>query len=260
MSNDTFIREVNEELRQERARALWKRFGMVFIAVAVLIVLATVAYVAWQRWSAGQAAANGERLVQAMMQAEKGEVDSASTTLDTLASDGSGAYPEVATMRLAALRQEQGDLAGAVELFDKVANNGSAPQSLRDAAAVRAAYILVDTGSLDDVRARVERLTGDSDPMRFAAREVLGLAAWKAGDTGAAKDFLQPLGDDLGTPPGIARRARMILDLIAADAPPADIPAGSAGPATQPEAAPAPVATESAPTENTPATGNQPPA
>ena len=36
--------------------------------------------------------------------------------------------------------------------------------------AVRAAYVLVDHGALSDVRSRVERLTGDSEALRFPAR------------------------------------------------------------------------------------------
>ena len=46
MSNDTFIREVNEEIRQERARAIWQRYGIIIIALISLIILGTIGYVA----------------------------------------------------------------------------------------------------------------------------------------------------------------------------------------------------------------------
>ena len=45
MSDDSFIREVNEELRQDQAKALWDRYGPAFIALAVLVVLGTAAFV-----------------------------------------------------------------------------------------------------------------------------------------------------------------------------------------------------------------------
>ena len=35
MSDDSFIREVNEELRQDQAKALWDRYGPAFIGLAV---------------------------------------------------------------------------------------------------------------------------------------------------------------------------------------------------------------------------------
>ncbi len=34
MTDDSFFREVNEEIRQDQARALWNRFGPVARAVA----------------------------------------------------------------------------------------------------------------------------------------------------------------------------------------------------------------------------------
>ena len=35
MSDDSFIREVDDEMRQDRLRALWERYGKLLIAVAV---------------------------------------------------------------------------------------------------------------------------------------------------------------------------------------------------------------------------------
>ena len=41
MSDDSFIREVNEELRQDQAKALWDRYGPIVLGIAVAVVLAT---------------------------------------------------------------------------------------------------------------------------------------------------------------------------------------------------------------------------
>ena len=39
MKSEEFIREVDEELRRDRIAMLWRRYGSVVLAVAVLIVL-----------------------------------------------------------------------------------------------------------------------------------------------------------------------------------------------------------------------------
>ena len=90
-------------------------------------------------------------------------------------------------MRAATVLQEKGDTQGAVAAFDAVAADTSAPAAIRDMASIRAAYILVDTGTADDVARYAEPLSSDENPLRHAAREVLGLAAWKAGNLGDAK-------------------------------------------------------------------------
>jgi hypothetical protein len=51
MSDDSFIREVNEEMRQDQARLLWDRYGPAALALAVLVVLATAAFVGYEYWT-----------------------------------------------------------------------------------------------------------------------------------------------------------------------------------------------------------------
>ncbi|MFD2237211.1 tetratricopeptide repeat protein [Aureimonas populi] len=240
MSNDTFIREVNEELRQERAQAIWSRFGKLIIALVVLGVLGTIGYVVWDRSVSARAAADGARYIEAVELAEGGDTAAALAAFEALAADGVGAYPELARLQMAAAQDMAGERAAAVETFDAVAGS-SAPRPLRDLAAIRAAYILVDTGTPQDVRARVERLTNEAEPLRYPAREALGLSLWRAGETEEARGFFQSLADDLGAPQGIAERARLMLELIDAGSAQAQAPATPAEPSPETQA-PAPEA------------------
>ena len=60
MSDDSFIREVNEELRKDQAKALWDRYGPVALAVAVLVVLATALWVGYDHWVRTRANSSGD--------------------------------------------------------------------------------------------------------------------------------------------------------------------------------------------------------
>lgn len=236
MSDESFFREVNEEIRQDRTRAIWSRFGRWFIAAAVLAVLGTAGFVIWKEYRAGRAGASGDRYLAALDLASGGKFDEALREFGALGEDGFGAYPDLARMRIGAVQEAKGDRGAAVAAFDAVAADGDAPQPLRDMAAVRAAYILVDTGSLDDVRTRVERLSADAEPLRHPAREALGLASWKAGKPEDAKRFFEQLRDDRGTPSGIALRTRVMLELIAGGSEyVATTPAAAAGSQPQPQ-------------------------
>ncbi len=216
MSNDIFIREVNEELRQERVRALWLRYGTIAVAVAVLIILSVGGYVLWQRHQRGLEAANGDQLVSATTLLEEGKTAEARAILDGLAQGGVASYPALARLRLAEL-DIAADPAKAVAAFDAIAGDASVSQPLRDMAALRAAYVLVDNGTIADVRARAERLTSEGEALRYGAREAIGLAAWKSGEVQTARDLFTQLQEDLGTPGGIKRRAALMVELIEAD-------------------------------------------
>ncbi|MCE3518965.1 hypothetical protein LXJ58_29895, partial [Escherichia coli] len=102
----------------------------------------------------------------------------------------------------------------AVAAFDEVAADASVPQSLRDLAKLRAALLLLDTGSYDDVAKRVESLSSDGNPMRHSAREALGLAAWKAGRGGDAEKLFKQISDDQAAPANIRQFADTMLDML----------------------------------------------
>jgi hypothetical protein len=214
MSDDSFFREVNEELRQDQAKALWDRFGPAFIGLAVAVVLATAAYVGWEYWVETQANKSGDDFSAALQLANSGKNDEALAALDALEKDGYGAYPLLARMRAATVLKQKGDAAGAVKEFDEVANDGSIPQAIRDMARLRSALILVDTGPYEEVSKRVEPLTADTNMLRHSAREALGLSAWKAGKAKDAITLFEQIADDESAPRNVRQRATLMSELI----------------------------------------------
>lgn len=214
MSDDSFFREVNEEIRQDQARALWDRFGPAFIVVAVAVVLATAAYVGWEYWVETKANKSGDDFSAALQLANSGKSDEALTALEALEKDGYGAYPVLARMRAATVLFEKGDAAGAVKEFDEVSADTAIPQSLRDMSRLRAALILVDTGSYEDVSSRVEPLTDDTNTLRHSAREALGLSAWKGGKAKDALALFDQIASDDGAPRNVRQRATLMSELI----------------------------------------------
>ena len=214
MSDDSFFREVNEEIRQDQARALWDRYGPYAIAIAVAVVLATAVFVAYEYWVETRANVSGDAFSQALVLASEGKHDEALGALQQLENDGYGAYPLLARMRSATLLNEKGDFAGAVAAFDAVAADRSIPSSISDMARLRAALILVDSGSYADVSARAEPLTADTNTLRHAAREALGLSAWKEGKSADALKLFEQIASDDGAPRNTRERATLLAELI----------------------------------------------
>lgn len=214
MSDDSFIREVNEELRQDQARAIWDRYGPVALALAVLVVVVTAGYVAYDYWDASRANASGDSFSQALLLAGEGKSDEALSALEELEANGYGAYPVLARMRAATVLAEKGDFAGAVAAFDAVAADDAIPASLRDMARLRAAFVLVDNGSYQDVASRVEALAADTNPVRHAAREAMALSAWKEGKAVDALKLYDQILADQQAPRNIRDRATVMAELI----------------------------------------------
>lgn len=212
--DDTFIREVNEEIRKEQAKAIWERYGPILIGLALLVVLATSAYVGYRYWDESRANTSGDAYSQALRLANEGKEDDALAALADIEKSGYGAYPVLARMRSATVKADKGDVATAVSELDAVAADGSIPQSLRDMARLRAALLLVDTGSYADVSSRVEALAVDGNALRHSAREALGLSAWKEGKAADALKLFEQIVADQAAPQNVRQRATLMSELI----------------------------------------------
>jgi hypothetical protein len=212
-NNDLFIREVDEEIRNDQLKSIWKRFGPLLIACAVLLVAGVAAWRGYEYWNTSRANASGDRFLAAIDLARDGNTAEALKSLEVLQADGSGAYPLLAKLRAAGILAET-DPAAAVAAFDAVAADSSVAAPLRDVARLRAAYLLVDNGTYEDVAQRAETLSADGNALRHSAREAMGLAAWKAGRTDDARRLFRQIADDGQAPSGIAQRAQVMLSLI----------------------------------------------
>ena len=215
MSDDSFIREVDEELRHDQLRNIWNRFGNYLIGAAVLVVLLTAGYRGWEYYTASRAAQSGDLFLQAIDAARDGRHDAAILDLEALAETGSGQYPALARMRLAGALADKGEIEQALAAYDAIAGDDGFDPAFRTVAQLRAGYLAVDHKDYAEVQQRLGSLAEPGQPYRSLAREALGLSALKGGDANAAAEWFQQIVDDSADSGGIKARARIMLDLLA---------------------------------------------
>lgn len=207
--------EVDEEVRREQLKKLWERYGNYLIAGCIVIVLGVGAWRGYQWWQAKQAAQSGAAFEQAVTLAETGKHQEAADAFAKLASDGTSGYRVLARLRQAA-ELAPTDRNAAVAAYDAIATDNRTGQIVQDLAAVRAAFLLVDSAPYSEILQRLEPVTAADRAFRHSAREILALSAWKAGDMAAARRWTEMIMTDPQTPPGPRTRAEMLSELIAA--------------------------------------------
>jgi hypothetical protein len=236
MSQDNIFREVDEELRSDRMRAFWRRFAPYVIGAAVAVVALVAVNEGWTWYHSNNAAASSDELYRAFDLIEAGDLGGATAQLDAVIANGSGSYPVLAEFRKAGVLAREGKTAEAVAAYDNLANTQSDAR-LRELALVLAGTLLVDTGTLADVEARVGTIAAEGNPLRNAAREALGLAQYKAGDLAAAQASFEAVVNDPFTNGTTRNRMGYYLAQLLAEGAPVD---AQAAPEAGPEAAPAP--------------------
>ncbi len=232
MSNDTLIREVDEELRRDRMRKLWRQGGPWVIAAAVAVVLVVAGYEGWTWWAKTQSAKSSDQFYAAAKIADGTDVDAAKKALDDVIAQGSGGYPMLAQFREASLLAQNGKTDEAVAAYDALSTSLNNTH-LRELALVLAANLLVDKGDVSAVEQRVGGSMTPGSPMRNAAREVMGLAQYKAGKLDdAMKNFQAIIDDPLATRDLQSRIQIYMLQLQAEGAKPIAPPTPDAPPTT----------------------------
>lgn len=210
------FREVDEEVRRERLEQLWKRYGNLIVAAAILVLACIGGWRGYVYWQERKAAEAGAAYEAAGALADGGKHSEAEAAFAKLATDGTAGYRSLARLREAA-QLGLSDPKAAVAAYDALAKDASVGQSLQDLAAVRAALLLVDTAPYEELRTRLEPLTAADRPFRHSARELLAFGAWRSGDSAAARHWIDAVISDPTTPGTIRTRVDVLSALIPSD-------------------------------------------
>jgi len=208
--------EVDEEVRRERLKQLWQRYGTVFVAVAVLIVVGIGGWRFYQYSEAKKAAQAGADFEAAITLSEQGKHTEAEAAFAKIAGEAPAGYRTLARLRVAAELATR-DQKAAVAAYDEIAADASVGQTMQDAAALRAALLLVDSAPFSEIKRRLGPLVESGRTFRHTARELLALSAWRAGDATSAKLYIDMIAADGDTPQGTRQRIDMLSALITSD-------------------------------------------
>ncbi len=201
------FREVDEEVRTERAKELWRKYGVYVVGLAVLAVLAVGGFQLWKHMRAEAAAEASLRLEEAAALAEQEKPADAAAAFAALAADGGGAGL-LAQFGEAAELARQGDTEGALARYEALAANEDAAPVYRDLAQLFRGMAELDAGRPEAAIAALEGLSG---PLRFSAAETIAAARAALGETAAAVAGFKALSEDAEAPAGVRRRAAEML-------------------------------------------------
>ena len=230
MADDIF-REVDEEIRAERIRALARRYLVVAGGVVAGICIGAGG---WQYsvYRAHQAdAAVSASYFTAMRDGARGPADMPGSTapltagqknaLQELAALDGKARPPLrilARMERAALLAGSGDNAGALTLWDGVAQEYGVDPVVASLASLLWVQHQIDSGDPAMLHSRLAVLDGAGQPWRGQAIEAEALLDLRVGKEADARARFERLSMDMGVPDGVRNRAEAMLQTLGGDA------------------------------------------
>ncbi|GAN81716.1 tetratricopeptide repeat protein [Acidocella aminolytica] len=210
--------EVAEDLRHERAMRLAKRYGVLLILAAVLVLVGVAGQEYWQAHqkkladkAATQYLAITQPVDEPSGQLTPDEAKDAAKQLVGFAANAPETYKTMARMRAAALYANTGDTAQAAELWTRVGADEAASPLMRDVANLLFAQHELGTAKDSDILARLQPMLQAKNPYHGLAREMQAMVYLNEGNKAMAKSLFTQVQDDPTVPQGTRSRARAML-------------------------------------------------
>jgi hypothetical protein len=216
VTDESLIREVDEEVRQDQYQKLWKLHGNKAIAVMFLAVAAVAGFEGWKYYQKNQAEQASIVYFDAVQKANTGKFDDAMAALAAVKHPG---YEQLAKLRKAAVQAERGEGDAAIAAYGAIIADSSIDPTLVDLARIRQGYLLVDSKTPDELLALLGKFDKDGEPWRHAAREIFGLTAFRTKDFVMADRFMNQVYADPEAPQALKQRAQAMIQLIAPELP-----------------------------------------
>jgi hypothetical protein len=215
--NESFLREVDENLRRDQMRDFAKRYGTWLIAGVVLFLAAVGGWIYWQDRQTKQAAAQTEELSAIFVDIGNNRLANAKARLQELESADNDVVRASAMLTQAAIALEANDRSTALAKYKAMAD-GDVPETYQQLALIRATALEFDAIKPEEVIARMQPLAKRGEPWFGSAGELTAMAYLKQGQRQQAARLFAAIAADLTVPETVRSRATQIAGTLGLDA------------------------------------------
>ncbi|MGZ2412720.1 hypothetical protein ACUXST_002149 [Sphingomonas sp. F9_3S_D5_B_2] len=216
--SDTFVREVDENLRRDQVRDFAKDNAGLLIGAVILFLAVCGGLIFWHEYRGRKAQEQVEQLAQVYTSIDAGNTRTAPQQLDKLSDSSSKGVRASAMFGRAALAIQQGETKLALAKYREIAGDDGLPKSFRDLALIRQTALEFDSLPPQDVISRLEPLAKPGTPWFGSAGEMTAIALIKQGKKDQAGRVFGAMARDKSVPDAIRARSIQIASTLGVDA------------------------------------------
>lgn len=236
--DETFLREVDEELRRERFNTFLSRYGWALLAAVVLLLGALGGWMWWQNRQEERAVEQAQALLQAVENLQAGNEAAAVPIIDRLAESDIEGYRAAALFARANVQIAADEIDAAVATLGEIAGNEEFDEPYRHAALVRQTALQFDSLAPAEVIRRLRPIAQPGSAWFGSAGEMAAIAYLQLDRPDRAGPIFAAIAQDETVPASIRTRAVQMAGSLGIDAiQDADRAAGGEGAAAQAPAA-----------------------
>ena len=210
--SEEFIKEVDEDLKEEKRVKLWKKLLPYVLGFSFGIILITSSFVFWEAHTKKTNQNLGDDFTAAVDLANENDTDAALLALDRIVDKGSDGYATLAKMKKASLLIEKGKFDEGLSIYLDLEKN-AVDQSFRDIATIL--YVLNSMDKIDsEVLLRKIQPLENSKVWQSSALELKAFIYLKDKKNILAKEVFQSILNLKSSPSSLSTRARNMIEYL----------------------------------------------
>ena len=208
------FQEVDEDIRKDRIKSIWKRYRIFFILLLLFVIGAVCFNSFWTQYKLKKVEERSEKYFFAMdeatVNAQKG-VDALKIFSDE--ENDSSYHVLLANLKEAAIRRSKNDLHNALNIYENIMEN-NIEQAYKDFVQIQLAEVLMELGNLEEAKTILFDVSNANTAFASVAKEYIGYISMQEGDLIKARNIFEELTKGATTPITIKNRVKDILVTI----------------------------------------------
>ena len=210
--SEEFIKEVDEDLKEEKRVKLWKKLLPYVLGFSFGIILITSSFVFWEAHTKKTNQNLGDDFTAAVDLANENDIDAALLALDRIVDKGSDGYATIAKMKKASLLIDKGKFDEGLSIYLDLEKN-AVDQSFRDIATIL--YVLNSMDKIDsEVLLRKIQPLENSKVWQSSALELKAFIYLKDKKNESAKEVFESILNLKSSPSSLSTRARNMIEYL----------------------------------------------
>ena len=204
------FQEVEEDIRSDKVRSIWKKYRVYIILLLLLIVCSVGIKSFWDYYKLKNLETRSENYFKAIDLINEDGIGGiqALTTFSEHNGEDENYLTMISNFTEAALRRNNNDLKNSLEIYSVIIN-GDVDITYKDYAKIQSAEVLMELKNYKEAKVFLSEVTGSL--FSNIAKEYTGYIELYEGNTSKAKDIFQEVVDDASVQNTIKDRIKEIL-------------------------------------------------
>lgn len=190
---DSFIREVDEDLKNDNLKKLWEKYGLYIIIGVVFILTITVSFETFKVLHEKKNQTWSDKYAYALNLQLQGRYNESLNLLNEIVEHKHDVYSDLAKVQISNVYFEKGDSEKAIAELENIINDKNMNQKLKDISIIKLASYKLDTAPKDEIVTLLSPLAKSDNSWTNIAKEMLAMLEIREGNVEEAKKIYEEI-------------------------------------------------------------------